>query len=302
MRKWLVFGLLLASLLFPSPAGAQGGIKLKSINIELWSEYDQPSMLVINEFTVDESVTLPVDVTVRFPTDGNLTAVAYKENDKLINITDYKGPESRGNWQTVTMTVQSYDPHRIEYYQPLNRNNNKRLFKFSWIGDYTVTDFNVTVQMPSDSTNIVADPAFSETAKSSDGSLLIGMINRGSLKMGQSYEFSLEYERNSETVTLPGNESGIQPSQPVDQNTAGRVSVDNLPYIIGGFGLALIGLALFFYWRSTQAPERKTRKRRRAGAPPEEDNDDEQAYCHECGTRARKGDRFCRTCGSRLRV
>jgi hypothetical protein len=94
--------------------------------------------------------------------------------------------------------------------------------------------------------------------------------------------------------------SGIQPSETVGPETEGRVSIDNLPWIIGGFGLALIGLALFFYWRSTQAPEHKTRQRKRTGTSQE--TVEEQAYCHECGTRAQKGDRFCRTCGSRLRV
>jgi hypothetical protein len=55
MRKWLLFILLMGVIVFPSAVGAQGGIKMKSIHIELWSEYDQPSMLVIHEFTVDES-------------------------------------------------------------------------------------------------------------------------------------------------------------------------------------------------------------------------------------------------------
>ena len=120
MRKWLSVVLMLAALILPTPAGAQGGIKLNSINIQLWPEYDQPSMLVIHEFLVDESVTLPVDVAVRFPKDGNLTAVATVADGSLLNI-DYEEPESQGPWQRVTLNVQSYSPHRIEYYQPLAR-------------------------------------------------------------------------------------------------------------------------------------------------------------------------------------
>ena len=47
MSKWLVFTLLLALIIFPSPAGAQGGLKLEAINLELWSEIEKPRMLVI---------------------------------------------------------------------------------------------------------------------------------------------------------------------------------------------------------------------------------------------------------------
>ena len=300
MRKWLMLVLLAGLLVFPSVASAQGGMKLKSIHIELWSEYDQPSMLVIHEFRVAENTPLPVDVKVRFPKDGNLTAVAYQENGELINM-DFSGPAEQGNWQSVTLNVKSYVPYRIEYYEPLTRSGNQRSYTFRWLGDYPVDEFTVTTQIPADSTNVYAEPAFTNTDTSDDGLEAIGNVIKNNLRMGQSNEFKIQYERDSETVTKPSNSSNVQPAEPVGPNTEGRVSIDNLPWIIGGFGLALIGMALFFYWRSTQSTEQKSRRRRRSGHATVESGD-EQAYCHECGARAHAGDRFCRTCGSKLRI
>jgi hypothetical protein len=299
MRKWLLFVLLLALLVIPATAGAQGGTKLKLINIELWSEYDRPSMLVIHEFVVDDSTPLPAQVTVRFPKDGNLIAVAYLQ-DILVNA-DFTGPEEQGDWQIVTLNVESYARHRIEYYQPLVRSGKQRQFSFRWFGDYPVDEFSVTVQLPADSTNIVAEPAFINTVTSNDGSHTVGIVTRTGLTMGQSYEFKIQYTREVDTITQSGGGSGIQPSEPIGPSTQGRVSIDNLPYIIGGFGLTLIGLALFFYWRSTQTSERKSRRRRRQSGDTHGEGE-EQAYCHECGARANAGDRFCRTCGSRFKV
>jgi hypothetical protein len=60
----------------------------------------------------------------------------------------------------------------------------------------------------------------------------------------------------------------------------------------------LIAIALFSYWRSTQSSEEKPQRRRHH----QNEAESEQAYCHECGARAHAGDRFCRTCGSRLRI
>src|SRR5829696_1765670 len=191
MRKWLIFILLVGLLISPSKAGAQGGIKLKSINIELWSEYDQPSMLVIHEFIVDQSIPLPVQVTMRFPKDANLTAVAYFDNT-LIN-TEFTGPDEQGNWQTVVLNVKSYAPHRIEYYQPITRDGNKREFSFRRFGDYPADELHITVQLPADSTNIVTDPALTSTGLSDDGVHIVGIAESNNLKMGQSYQFKLEY-------------------------------------------------------------------------------------------------------------
>lgn len=301
MRKWLLAILLLSLIIFPTIASAQGVTKLKSIHIQLWSEYDQPSMLVIHEFTVDQSVALPAEVTLRFPTSSNLNAVAYLDtNGKLIDA-DYTGPAAQGDWQTVNVKVTSYDPYRIEYYQSLMRNGTQRSFSFRWFGDYDVDQFTVTMQVPADSTNLVADPPFASTTNSSDGLFIIGTVEQSGLKMGQSNVFKLQYERQSEAVTKPSNSANIQPSQPINSNTEGRVSIDSLPWIIGGFGLALIGMALYFYWRSTQQMSEQKSRRRRHGGHAEEESGDEQVYCHECGTRARPADRFCRTCGSKLR-
>ena len=302
MRKWFILALLLGVLVFPIPAGAQGGIKLKSIDVGLWSEYDQPSMLVIHEFTVDESTPLPAKVAVRFPKDGNLIAVAYLDGQLITK--DYDKLESQGNWQTVTINVESYAPHRIEYYQPLTKDGNKRSFTYQWFGDYPVGEYTVTTQIPADSTNVITEPPLSTTEKSQDGKYLVGSVTQNDLNMGQATDFKISYERESESVTNPSNSANIQPSEPIGPSTQGRVSIDNLPWIIGGLGLALIGLALFFYWRSTQETEQKTRRRRRSASSQGQDTEPggEQAYCHECGARAHPGDRFCRTCGSKIRV
>jgi hypothetical protein len=285
-------------MITPSTAGAQGGTKLDSINVELWSEYDQPSMLVINQFVVSQDTPLPANVTMRFPKEGNLVAVAVENNGNLFN-KDFTPPVEQGNWQTITLNVDSYDSHRVEYYQPLTRDGNIRQFKYQWFGDYYVKEFKVTILVPADSTELITSPVLQSTETSSNGLITLGTVTKNKLNMGNSFQFELEYQRASTSLTDPDQADQVQPAEPVGADTPGRVSITNLPWIIGAFGLALIGIALFSYWRSTQSSESKPRRRRRQQT--EEEGDDE-AYCHECGTRAHAGDRFCRTCGSRLRV
>ncbi len=302
MQKWYAFFLISLLLVFPSEARAQGDVKLDFLSIELWAEYDQPSMLIINEFVVSAETPLPAKVTLRFPKEGNLTAVAYNANGQLINA-PFETPTQQGDWQTITLTVDFYAPYRIEYYQPISREGNKRSFVYKWFGDYQVNEFRLTLSIPADSDEVIIDPA-NAFATSQDGQFLVATINKNNLKMGHSYQMELEYQRDTESLTSPNTESQVQPSEPLGEDTVGRVSLDNLPWIVGGIGLAMIGFALILYRRSLQSNaslSSNSRKRRgkRAGSPTDESQ--EGIYCHQCGTRAASGDRFCRTCGSRLR-
>jgi len=297
MRKWLVLALLLGLLISPTNVGAQNGIKLDSMNIELWSEYDQPSMLVINQFVVSQETSLPATIKLRFPKEANLVAVAVETDGGLYN-KGFSGPAEQGDWQAITVKVESYEPHRVEYYQPLTLEGNKREFKYQWFGDYYVKDFAVTTVVPADSTELVTSPVLQNTDSAVNGAAITGTILKNELKMGNSFQFELSYQRTSTALTDPSQSGKVQPSEPVGADTPGRVSITNLPLIIGGFGLALIAIALFSYWRSTQSGESKPRRRRSQA----QEESDEQAYCHECGARTHPGDRFCRTCGSRIRT
>jgi hypothetical protein len=119
------------------------------------------------------------------------------------------------------------------------------------------------------------------------------------LAEGQTYELKLYYSRTSETSVLtPPASQVVKPIAPVNENTDGRSTLNNLPLFLGGFGAVLILIALFYFLRS-QSAIHLTKPRRRGQQAPETGA---QTYCHECGARAHEGDRFCRTCGSKFRV
>jgi hypothetical protein len=297
MRRWLVVVLFLLAWTLPSTAHAKSNIQLEQVNVELWAEYDQPSMLVIYEFVVSQETPLPATVTVRYPIEGNLVAVAVEQDGQLFN-KEFTTPVKQGDWQTLTMTVEAYTPHRIEYYQQLTLDGNKRQFQYNWLGDYDVQEFLVGVLIPPDSTDLNTSPPLEEVETTANGYLTTGILRRSDLKMMHSFQLDIEYQRNSTALVSPNPSTQVEPLAPVGEDTPGRISIAQLPWIIGGFGLALIGIALLSYWRSTQSSESQPRKRKRHKAQEE----GTQAYCHECGARAHPGDRFCRTCGSRLRT
>ena len=294
MRK-LVILLILLAMLIPLPAQAQNILALKTLNVQLWAEHDQPSMLAIYIFEVADEVSLPASIDLRLPSDGNITAVAFESDGSLL-LADYaNNPIEDPGWQSITIFLTERTSYRVEYYQPLERDGDKRSFTFQWTGDHPVGSFDVEVRVPQDSTNVRTTPAIPFVQ---DQIFLSGGSMLSSMDKGETYQLTLEYARTSESPSVsPPSGQQVEPLVPVDADTDGRVTLENLPYVLGGFGAILIVAALFYFLRSgSPRTQRKTRKRQ-----TKSQSKASQTYCHECGTRAHEGDRFCRICGSKLR-
>jgi hypothetical protein len=115
------------------------------------------------------------------------------------------------------------------------------------------------------------------------------------LKAGEQLPIQLTYTKTSDRLSISDQplETGI-----VDESTEGRISLSNyLPYILGGLGILLILSGGLYFWQTSKG-KRGPRQRHRV---LDEESDSGDVYCHQCGKRAQPADRFCRTCGTRLR-
>src|SRR5579859_1291847 len=63
--RWAALLILVAlGLGLARPAAAQSGVVFDALTIELWPEYDQPSMLVILRVTLAPATSLPASITL----------------------------------------------------------------------------------------------------------------------------------------------------------------------------------------------------------------------------------------------
>jgi hypothetical protein len=296
MRRRLVFLLFLGVFAFPCSVRAQSAIKLSTLQVQLWPEYDQPSMLIIYDFRLPDTIKLPVSVSLSLPKEGHLVAVASQSPDGSLLNTDYIGPTATETAQTITIQIQTPTTYHLEYYQPLVRTGDQRQFTYRWPGDYAIDDISVSIRVPPDTTKIVTDPDMKST-KAADGSANL-IKDFGGLKAGQQFPLQLTYTKTSDTLSAP--QESVQPSKPLGPTTPGRVLLSNyLPYILGGLGIAAVGAAAIYF---LQPRSRRTGGRRRSHGGRAENKPGKDVYCHQCGARAESGDRFCRVCGTRLRL
>jgi zinc ribbon protein len=296
MRRWLAVLLVWGALAIPFTVQAQTPIKLSSLQVQLWPEYDQPSMLVIYDFRLPESTKLPVSVSMTFPKEAHLVAVASQASDGSLLNTDYIGPNVTESLQTITIQIQTSTTYHIEYYQPLSRTGKQRQFTYLWPGDYAIDDISISIRVPPDTTSIVTDPIMKST-KGADGSSNL-IKDFGGLGAGQEFPLQVSYTKTTDTLSVPAE--SVQPSKPIGSNTPGRVLLSNyLPYALGALGIAAIAAASIYL---LQPHNRYALQKRRSHPPRKETQAKTEIYCHQCGARAEPGDRFCRVCGTRLRL
>ncbi len=295
MRKWFLLMAMGVLFVFPAMVSAQNNLTLTSLSVQLWPEYDQPSMLVITDFKAAAETQFPVSVTFRIPQDANLVAVAaYDANGSLVNAV-FDGPKANDEWQSFTVTLNSAAA-RFEYYQPITFNGDQRIFTYLWDGAYAVDAFSIRVLEPLDTTSLETTPALASISQENNLKYYEGASVK--LASGEQFTLNLNYKKSSNVLIT--SSQGVQPAAPVDESTPGRVSLSNyLPYILGGLGVVMIVGGFAYYWQAGRGSSKKSRRRAHSQVEGEEGGED--SYCPQCGARAKPADRFCRVCGGRIR-
>jgi hypothetical protein len=307
MFRWrkhaLIILVFIGLMMISWQARAQGTPTFSSLDVDLWPEYDAPGVLVIYHATLPVSVSLPAELTLRIPAEaGNPNAVAVREADGMLRDAKFTR-QINGDWALINFTATSPEI-QLEYYDPaLVKNDGGKQFVYRWPGDYPVDSLTFYVQQPAGAKAMRLSPAADSSETGQDG--LVHFTKRvGAVPAGQTFDLQLDYQKGSDTLTaesLP-----VQPSAPVmDTPTTTRTLGTLLPWILGILGVGLLAGGGLWYWHSGREKERpEPRRRRRTAAPaePEAADSSSDVYCHQCGKRAATGDRFCRTCGTRLRL
>ena len=296
LHKWFSLALLVILLAIPFSAQAQEQLLFEQVSVQIWPEYDSPDVLVILNLQLSTNELPPKQVNIRIP--GSIEkpyVVAVGQTPQTVTDQGIEySYEKNGDWLEVNITATG-PAIRIEYYDPgLVRTGDQRSYEYNWAGDYGVNTFSVSILVPIDTPEIQTDPSMKKVIPADTTQTYLDW-ETSNLPAGQMLPVKITYTKTSDRLGF-----GNLPleTEDIDENTQGRVSLSNyLPYILGGLGVLLILGGGIYFWQTSQGkPTRRKRHRSR-----EQDDDGEDVYCHQCGKRAQSGDRFCRTCGTRLR-
>lgn len=280
----LLVAFILAVFVVLPPAIAQSdGSSLASVQVDLWPDYDQPSVLILVTAELPSDIQLPATIKMQLPDEaGNPSAVAYIAPDGGMFSVDYELNTDDGTW----ITINTPEPNvRVEYYMPYQRNGDSILFDYTWSAGITVDDLAIVFQEPAGATAVRADDRFLDLGVLDDGRHY-RQWKVGPVSADDQLVATLGY-------TLPENVSLL------DDNYESPVPT-TMTWLAGGGGLILGGIGGWFLARRRMPIRSGVRKKKPVTNPNRSRRDKPVAFCPQCGTPKQPKDVYCRQCGEKL--
>lgn len=314
---------MLLALSGAQAAAAQADVSLSALTIELWPEFDRPSVLVILRGTLAADVKLPVSITMHVPAEsGGPSAVALQQADGSLVNAQYVTSDDAG---AIAVTVQATTANfQIEYYDAgLTIADGARSYAFAWHSDWRVAAATLRIQEPRGASNLTGQPPVM-LAGSSDLGLNYHTASLGALEVGQAVSAELHYDKaTSELSVEEAPPMSIAPTAVVEAAmtpAAAPLSANDWRvWLGGGLLIGAVGLAGWgaTRWRRARTPaapvrsaprvivtpnaassQRKAASPQHKAAPAQPVVSAARNFCTQCGRPLGQQDAFCRQCGA----
>jgi hypothetical protein len=300
MKKTYGIFILLILFIFVKTAKAQTGLAFDTVQVQLWPEYDRPSMLVIYTFVLPQDQSLPASVEIGIPASvGEPSALAVLAEGTLVTREFTRTVQG----DTAIIAFEADFPIiQLEYYDDsFSQEDQNRGYKFSWETRYPVGEFIISVLEPPTASGMSIQPELGAGQQETSG-LVTYTGNLGSLSAGQQVEVSISYNKPDKTLTIESLQLPPQEQAPPPQ-TERTSDTPIWGWVVTGIGAVLLAGGAMYYYRTNNrqysASRYRKKKRKSSGRRTSGPG---QVFCHQCGHQAEPGDKFCRECGTRLRV
>ncbi len=245
MKRILLTACLIFLPLLAPPNKQVSPIAFHSVKVFLWPEYDRRAVLVNYQVTLSADVPLPAEIRLRAPRTASFPyKISFQAWDGILYDLDFR-TETNINERLVSFTVPS-QIFVIEYYDSaLFRNDQQRTYNFNWLADYGTDSLELTIQLPTQASQLRVKPQFGLLQVTSDN-LIVYSGSLGAIPKDSLITITIQYENPTDELSqllLP-----LQPGQSISlENLKDRFQdFPILPSEIQtGSGFLVGGLVLF---------------------------------------------------------
>jgi hypothetical protein len=201
------FLLLIFLAAAPAASGAAQApvTAIDTLDVEIWPDYDRPSVLVLLTGALPAGTTFPASVTLDLPEGARVNAVARIDSENGTMTDDIFSSAEISDMLNFTTP----DPRfRVEYYVPYTADDMQRSFDYTWPAQIPVKSFHLRVQRPAPASALRTEPAADDERKSSDG-FEYHIFSARAVPAGQPFSLHVVYTMDSarlsaESIPSPG--------------------------------------------------------------------------------------------------
>jgi hypothetical protein len=296
MFERFLFLAILVLLVFGGvvPVGAEEPLRISSLNVSVWPEYDQPGVLVQFQGTLSATATKtsPRELSFLIPKGAGVGAACAVQANGNHTSETWKESDGAEGWTKITFQVTEPDFHVEYYYNPLVGAPDKQM-TFSYQTLMPIDKAQVDIQHPLKATNFVLTPNTVDTHKDNEGFTYHSYVFK-EIAAGQKVSTNIAYTKSDPSPSVSGEKNTAANSTASSDN---NINVNQV--IVFALMLGLLGIIVYFIW------ERNTRRMQPGIATLPIHATSQRApsewyggFCTQCGTPMQSDDNFCARCGT----
>jgi hypothetical protein len=281
--------------------------RIETLIVDLWPDYDEPSVLVLLTGTLPQDTPLPATVTIPLPDNVQLHAIARITTDnRMIDDLVY-------TTENDMLTFTTPDPRfRVEYYAPYESTGSNHAYSFDWLADLRVESIIAAVQQPSSALSMNVTPENANIVADNTDGFTYYTFPPQAIPAGEPFTIAFDYTMSNPPVlsvdNLPAtgtvSNTDTNPTSPTTSSSSNSFMLGSINWVLVVAVLGVVLTAVLITWqvatRKTQ-PASKSRKphpKRDTAAPK---STGKARFCHQCGNALTAQDKFCRKCGTAVK-
>jgi hypothetical protein len=311
MKKTIlpIFIFALFSLFFAPSAQAQlPATNIETLILDMWPDYDAPSVLILMTGTLPLDTPLPATVTIPLTSGAEINAVArITDDNQMLDDIVFTA-------ENDTLTLTTPDRRfRVEYYAPYEKIGNLHTFSYDWVSDISVEGILAAIQQPIGATNMVVTPENANIVTDTTDGFTYYTFPPSEIPAGELFDITFNYEMPTSQLSienLPSNPAAVTnttntPNTSTNASSSSTSFLENInvAYVVGL--IAVILLAVVITWqvasRKTQPTASKSRRRKSKRTTSAAKPSGKAQFCHQCGNKLTGKEKFCRECGTAVK-
>jgi hypothetical protein len=267
---------------------------IDSLVIELWPDYDKPSVLVLLTGTLPSDTDLPATVTLPLPENAQFHVVARIDGkDGVMKDDIMSSPAPPDAMTFITPDLR----FRLEFYLPYSVNDNQRSFDYTWMANLSVDELRLKIQRPASASSFHTEPDHENIVMGENG-LAYYTFPAHHVPAGQPSSVHVEYRMTGTQLTAeslpPSGPVKQTPESPIGSAASSGINWPLVAIIVGGLIIGMVGVWYIVSNRATAHIDRPShaRVKDRGRSRPK--------FCYNCGKPVDRGDKYCSNCSIEL--